>query len=348
MQIGTVQRMLRIALDRCPPDQAELRERLHARLEAFEIFSSTLAGRLESTGRALADARASGRPKLLADALNARLLAVSCPATLSETARLEAEIRQLEDAGLAHSELANRPGMSTYWRGDGACYRADIAQRRSDLANSHLAQRVLFEQLAACTAIHDGELAAARTHNDSLVDESRWAVYDVQKGNHLWNSTMIEWLAGDPSVVASLAKQRYDEMRGGPLRYTLLWLAAESGWHDEVAELQPNATPERIARLPELFLGGFGLAALALAARRLHDERLAMDVRPHLIGLSDQMIGVPWATYPAVDFFLGVVDALLGDRPQAIGHFERANDVHRRMLAPAFVELTERELAALG
>lgn len=341
-------RMLRIALDRCPENEPALRARLLARLEGYEIFSSTLTGRLESTGRALADARAVANPKAIADSLNARLVAISCPATLTETGRLEDEIRQLEDGGLARSELSNRPGVATYWRGDGARYRSDIATREAALSTSTVVERVLFDQLAACRAIHDGDVPTARAHNEAILDESTSAVYDVQKGNHLWNSVMIEWLDGDPTIALQLTKQRYDELRGAPLRYTLLWLAVAGGWTDVVDELRPNATPERIARLPELFLGGFGLGGLAMAARTLNDVRLATDLRPHLMGLSGQMIGVPWATYPSADFFLGVVAATLGDRSAAIAHFSRANDVHRNMRAPSFVELTEQELAALA
>lgn len=331
-------RLVRLAIERCPDDRPDTRARLEARLSSLTIFSSSLATRLESTETAVASARATGDPRRVVNALNARLLAIACPALLRETDRLETEILQLEDAGLGRSELSNRPGMATYWGGDGDRYRAEIEARDAFTPNADAAMGVVNAQLATCVAIHDGDLALARTHLARIVPDETSAI-DVQKGNHLWNSVMIDWLDGDPTASLPLVQRRYEELRGAPIRYTLLWLAAAHGIDDVTAELREHATSERIARLPELFLGGFGLAGLALAAQVLDDRRLATDVRRELLRLSGQMIGVPWATFPAADHFLGVVDSVLGDYAAAADHFRRAEAVHHRMHALAFDDL---------
>ena len=153
-------------------------------LEAFEIFSSTLAGRLGvETGRALGDARGERPAEAARDTLDARLLGrlLSGDPLRDRSARGgDPPARRRRAPRPANSPTVpacRRTGTATEHATEPTSPRGGPISR-----TSHLAQRVLFEQLAACTAIHDGELAAARTHNDSLVDESRWAVYEHPEG----------------------------------------------------------------------------------------------------------------------------------------------------------------------
>lgn len=318
-------------------DSAEtvLRARVVARLSSWAIFTASLAERDRKTADALALARQSGSTAAMVDALNARQLAVSCPAMAEESLRLDDELGQLIRAGVGASELARNPTPATYWMADGPRYRAEIdsAEQGSE-ADDRLP---IQHSLLAAAALHDGRLEAANSYRELMFGESP---SDVDKGNWLWLGVAIHWLDGNLIASLSPTESITAELRGLPLRLTLAWLRAEAGDIDGAYEILNRASPARIVALPELFLGGFGLAGAAMAVAALGDPELAKPVVDGLDRLGDQMIGVPWASYPSAPFFLGVLALMDGDSDRADVAFSRAQRIHERMLAPAFVALT--------
>jgi|GEM_PF-6109166 len=336
-------RLLALALARCPDDADDLRVRLEARLASYDIFTGPVDDRVRATQRAVAVARESGDATMLGDALNAGIVAVSCPARLADTRQLEDEMERLEDAGLARSEMMNRPAISTYWMGDGEKFRAGIAQRRAVITGATQRDRQALDGLEVVLSILDGDIERARTQLSELT-----VVTDVARGNHAWNSVTLSWLDGDVSAALPVVKDAYDDFRGGPLRYTLLWLAIEAGHGSLIDEFYDTINGRRIERLPELMLGGFALGGLAMTAALKKDRDLVELVAPVLAGLSGQMIGVPWSSYPAADFFLAVMAEAIGELELAQQHATEARRVHERMGAPAFDGLLDRYLTPRG
>lgn len=250
---------------------------------------------------------------------------------------LEDEMLRLEDAGLARSQMRNRPAISTFWSGDGQQFRADIAQRATFMHSATHGEQQTLRGLQTVLAILDNQTAEARELLTNQVLDT-----DVERGNHAWNSLMVEWLDGDLTAALPVIRRAYEDFRGGPLRYTLLWLAVEVGDQPLIDELYGTISATRVGRLRELLLGGFGLAGLAMAAAKLEDQTLSDIVGPELERLSGQMIGVPWASFPSADFFLAAMATSLGDTALAEKHSAEAKRVHALMGAPGCDELLDR------
>ncbi|MEM9565448.1 MAG: AAA family ATPase, partial [Actinomycetota bacterium] len=332
------------ALARCPEAEQDLRARLVARRSTFAIFSSSLAERLAATAEAEALARHVGNNEALTEALNGRLIAIASPTMFEEIGRIEAELTRIEAAGLGRSEMMNRPGIATFWSADGERYRREVEDRSERSADATPNESQAYHQLHAALSVMDGDLTRARSHIESL-GEHAGRSNDVATGNHAWLTVVADWLAGDVGAAVGLIERRYAELRGAPLRCTLLWVGAAARRDDIVSELRQRQTADRIARLPELFLGGFGLASLSMAAELLDDAELASIVAAELAPLAGQMLGVPWAPFPCADHFLGVCASRRGEHAEAISWFRAAEQIHERMGAPAFTALTRARWA---
>lgn len=332
-------RLLRLALDRCAADRPDLRVRIESRLACFDIFTGALKDRVAAADRAVALAESTGDPGALGDALNTSMIATTCPANLEQTRRIEADLLRLERAGQARSEILNRPAISTFWMADGAQFRSDIADRRIGADASTRRDYLALNGLETVLAIFDDDLvtARARLSNQQLVT-------DVERGNHAWKSVLIEWLEGAPERALATVKGTYDDFRGAPLRYTLLWLATEAGEEQLAAELYETITAKRVQRTPEVMLGGYALAGLAMTAHLRSDHELTELVWPVLQPLAGQMLGVPWSGFPAADFFLALLAGVRGDARAQRDLTTSARRLHDQMTAPSFNRLVDRYL----
>ena len=132
---------------------------------------------------------------MCAEALNTCMLAAACPANLDQTRHVEAEMLRLERAGLARSQMRNRPAVSTFWSGDGAQFRADVAGRREQSASQTPRHAQTLNGLETVLAIFDDDTERARglLANQELDSDVEW-------GNHAWNTVLIEWLEGNPAA----------------------------------------------------------------------------------------------------------------------------------------------------
>ena len=87
------------------------------------------------------------------------------------------------------------------------------------------------------------------------------------------------------------------------------------------------------------------LAYLTDAAAALGDEAAAALVYPEFEPLAggNTMIGHLVSCYGATDRYLGMLAATLGDESRAVGHFEHALDLNRRMGAATWLAHTAYE-----
>lgn len=329
--------LLRRALTLLDPDELVLQARVTARLSGWSIFTASLDDRDAATADALVQARRSGSTVALVDALNARQIAIACPVRARESLALDDELGALARVGMGRSELSSDPTPATYWLADGARYRREVATRVAD--HEPALPDLVASSLAGVVALHDGDLDAARAHQREIFARRS---NDVDWGNAVWQAVAVAWLAGDPTTARTVVEDATAALRGLPLRLTAAWLRAEAGDVDEARQVVDKIRPHRFATLGELFLGGFALGGAAMAAARLDDRALAGLVRPPLEAVSDQMLGVPWASYPSAAFFLGVLAVVEDDAAGARHWFERARETHARMHASAFDDLIER------
>ncbi len=317
-------------------DPVDLRARLLARIGGWNIFTSTLDERDRATGEVLETVRRSSDDAALVDALNARHIAISCPAALEATLAVEAELADLEAVGRGFSELAESPLPGTYWAADGLGYHRGIESR---LTRPDRDFDPMTRFLLAVRANFGGRTAEARrlaAEALELVDS------DVMRGNHLWVLVQSNWLDGDVAPVRALADERLDLLGGAPLRCTAMWARAASGDLAGADDLRQRVSARTVARMPELFLGGFGLGSATMTAVALDDAELGGALAEALGPLRDQMLGVPWASFPCGAFFLGVLEARWGDASRSVAHFDVADEIHRRMRADSYVELACR------
>lgn len=314
-----------------------LRARLTARLGGWRIFTASLEERDRGTAAVLETIRQSGDDVALVEALNARHIAVSCPAAISQTVAVETELESLEASGRGFSEMANSPMPGTFWRADGHRFNRGIDRR---LARPGSDLDPMTSYLAAVRAYYSGDTTSARLlASRGLALKSD----DVSRGNHLWINLVADWIDGEPGQSVDRVDQLYRELGGAPLRCTALWVRAAAGVGvGSLEELRKRLSPRNLVRLPELFLGGFGLGSATMAAVLMDDAELGMALVTILEPLRDQMLGVPWASYPCGAFFLGVIQATWGDKVRAGDEFLTAADIHRGMRADSFVTLAGR------
>jgi hypothetical protein len=340
---ATAQRLLRTAIERCPADDVLHRAALEAGLAAFSIFTSRLADRDRITREAASIARASGDRGLLTRVLTARHVAITCPLVVDALDEVHRELASLD----ADVPLATAPGDLTgvsspeYWRGDGAAYRRAAAS--FDLSDPRIAANDLTvgSQLQACVALFDGRTAHARDLAQRALAVGSWG--DATIGNHAWQLLLADWLDG--RVVDSRARiaAAYRRYGGQPMRLTHAWTEAAAGEDAGARALLERVRRDRLARIPELFLGSVGLAAGAEAVVTLGAVAWAEPFLEALAPIGEQMCGVPWAPFPAVAFYAGQLHALLGDVEAADHSFTRATTLHERMRAPAFIAMTQAE-----
>jgi class 3 adenylate cyclase/tetratricopeptide (TPR) repeat protein len=346
----TAPRLLRAAIDRCPPGDDVARAALEAGLAAFSIFSSRLADRDRITADAVARVRAADDPATLASVLVSRHVAITSPLAIDQ---LDAVQRELEPLDVA-LPLAVVPGdlvgvsASDFWRADGERFRRAAASFDLDEPRLSAAELTVGCQLRAAAALLDGLTADARTLADRGLRVGAWG--DASTGNHAWQLLLADWLDGRTSASRERVAAAYRRFGGQPMRLTHAWVEAVAGdRHAALAALE-RVRRERVARIPELFLGSVGLAAGAAAVVELGARAWAAPFIEAFAPISHLMSGVPWAPFPAGAFHVGRLWALLGDIDAADEHFVRATAIHERMRAPAYVAMTQAEhgLTLLG
>jgi class 3 adenylate cyclase len=339
----TAQRLLRLAIDRCPAEDDLRRSVLRAGLAAFSIFTAPLAERDQITRQAVSSARASGDQRLITRVLTARHVAIGCPLAVDELDEVHQHLT-VDDADVP---LATAPGdlvgvsAPDFWNADGAAYRRAAAA--IDLTDPRLAanEMTVGNQLQACVALFDGRIDDARALATTALTVGSWG--DASVGNHMWQLLVADWLDGRIQDSRERAATAYRRYGGQPTRLTHAWTEAEAGEHRVALDLLDRVGRDRLARIPELFLGSVGLAAGVAAVVTLEAVAWAQPFLDALAPIEELMCGVPWAPFPAGAFYAGQLHVLLGDVQAADRCYTRATELHERMLAPAFVALAQAE-----
>jgi DNA-binding CsgD family transcriptional regulator/tetratricopeptide (TPR) repeat protein len=195
--------------------------------------------------------------------------------------------------------------------------------------------------LALCDGrLAEAELLALRSHDWSRLLTGRDAsgVYGIQMFSIRREQGRLAELAPVIRILAG------EDKRAGPWRPGLVAVYAELGMDaDARRELAQLAAEGLDAYRETLWLTS--LTYLTDACAALGDETTARLVYPELepLGGGNVMIGHLVSCYGAVDRYLGMLAATLGESDRAVEHFERALELNRRMDAATWVAHTGYE-----
>src|SRR3954452_11347441 len=266
--------------------------------------------------------------------------------------RLEETLEMLDEAcalaeGLGDSELQ---AGAMEWRVAALMSLGDLERAAREQASVHAMAARLRQPFTLHVAEHygaalalcvgrlaDAEAAARRSYEWSRLLTGRDAsgVHGIQMFGIRREQGRLAELATATRLLAGSARP------GGTWRPALAAVLAELGMEDEArAELEQVRREGFDGLRAALWLAS--LTYLADACAAVGDARLAALVYPELAPLhgGNVVIGHGVAVYGAVDRYLGMLAATLGEPDLAAGHFEQALTFNRAMGARTWVAHT--------
>jgi len=195
--------------------------------------------------------------------------------------------------------------------------------------------------LALCEGrLEEAQLLALRSHEWSrlLTGRDATGVYGIQMFSLRREQGRLAELAPVIRILAG------DDRRGGPWRPGLVAVLAELGMEAEARRELARIAAEGLDPYRET-LWLTSLTYLTDVCAALGDEVTAALVYPELepLGGGNVMIGHLVSCYGAVDRYLGMLAATLGEADRALGHFELALQLNRRMGATTWTAHTAYE-----
>jgi tetratricopeptide (TPR) repeat protein len=327
------------------PADSELRVRLLAGLSRAHAFLGDYDRSSVAERQAIAMARRLGDRSGLATVLM-RSYWSHAESSLQRTLEMLTEAIQLAE------ELADRDlqAEAMEWRVAGLIALGDLAAAARELCVVHeLAARMrqpfplhVAEHYASTLALCAGDLgeaeaAARRSHEWSRLLTGRAAsgIYGIQMFGIRREQGRLAELAAAARVLARA------ESSAGAWRPGVAVLLAELGMAHEARRELDRVRREGFDQLRSS-LWVASLTYLADACAIVGDEELAALVYPELAPLSggNVVVGHGVACFGAADRFLGLLATTLGDHDRAIGHFERALEINRRMGAATWTAHT--------
>ncbi|MFD9379338.1 BTAD domain-containing putative transcriptional regulator [Streptomyces sp. NPDC059999] len=295
--------------------------------------------------RQLAVARAVGDPLLISCALTAASGAVP-QGFAGHREVLATELRVL---GYAHDLPANSwvrehiSGMAAGARNDVAGVRRHALKGRAIAARHRLveAEAINLSTLAMLAHV-EGRFADAEAGYAEVRDRLRANGSSHGDFVHVLGLTTVRLSQGRPSDAEPLLRA-VDDGSAPLARLALAVVLARQGRTDRVHALGPLSTG-----VPD-HLYSIALTLRAELACLLRDRSAARELLPLLLPARDQLAGaagISFVTRPLAHA-LGEIHRLLGDEPEALRHFARAEEVARRWRSP-HLEAAARAAVAAG
>lgn len=327
------------------PEDSELRVELLAGLSRAHAFLGDFPRSAVIERQAIEMARRLGDRLGLATVLM-RSYWSHAEGSLEHTLEMLSEAVDLAEA-LGERDLQ---AEAMEWRVAGLIALGDLSGASRELAEVHaLAARAhqpfplhVAEHYASTLALCAGELAEAeaaanRSHEWSRLLTGRAAsgIYGIQ----MFGIRREQGRLAELNAVARMMAG--NERSAGVWRPGFAALLAELGLLQDASRELARVRQEGFDQLRSA-LWVASLSYLADACAIVGDEQLAAIVYDELVPLAggNVVVGHGVACYGAADRFLGLLAATLGDQQLAIGHFERALAVNRRMGAPTWIAHT--------
>jgi len=338
--------LLQEALRALPVADGVLRARLMARLAAQLAFAPADARRDALSREALAMARRLGDPATLAYALNCRYLACWGPDDLEDRVALATEMVQLAkrvgdrdlEARARHLRVTNLLEV-----GDLAALDAEIAAhaRLADELHQPLYrwQMTYFAGMRAALAGRFDE-AEALAQEALVIGQQRDFDAEQTYGVQMLRVREAQGRLGEllPFV------QAYVEQSPAELgwRSTLALIESALGHREETAREFERLAADDFAGVPQDLLWFINLSNLCGACVFLRDTRRAAVLSRLLLPYARRniVVGGAVACQKSTSYLLGMLAATMGQWNDAVGHFEDALALARRLGARPFVAET--------
>jgi hypothetical protein len=341
----------RAALAGLVPEQVALRCRLRARLTAEAVYDGAP---VEPVFAALDEARASGDPTALAEALSLCHHALLAPEHAHRRLGLADELVQVASES-GHGVLAL---MGLCWRavdlfllGDERALRAleDLRERADALA----CQAILYivDVLDVMLLVRAGRLDEAESAAQRCFDRGV-EVGEVDTIGYLGAHLLaIRWVQGRDGELGDLA----EEVASSPtlvedefaFRATSALLAARAGHTDRARVRLDALVADGVAALPRSSTWLAGMAAIVETAAALGDATVAREAYDLLVPFAalPVMPSLAVVCLGSTERVLGLAALTFGDAGSAIGHLERAVEATRALDNRPLVPITQAELA---
>jgi hypothetical protein len=329
-----------------------LRSRLAARLAAEDVYDG---GPIEPVRDAVAEARRTGDPRALSEALSLCHHALLAPEHAHARLELADELIQVAAEG-GHGVMAL---MGLCWRavdlfllGDERAVRAleDLRARASALE----CQNILYivDVLDVMLSIRSGRLEQAEAAAGRCYERGT-AVGEVDAIGYLGAHTLaIRWIQGRDAEILDAA----EDMAASPtlveaefgFRATAAVIAARAGYHDRARTALDRLTAFGVEALPRSSTWLTGMAAIVEVAAIEGDAEVAGEA----YRLMEPFAGLPVMPSLAVvclgscERFLALAASTVGDADGAVRHLERAVSANRRLGNRPMAALAAAELAS--
>ncbi len=331
---------VRPLLDEALALESEIEPATYARLlvkrAAFNLFAGDLVERDEVSAQALELVGESRTPERL-EVLEARWMAIACPATVFRLDALDAEIHELrKELGVLTTD-ACAPEISLYWQGNGAELDEISVQLWDDPRQRREVDQWRMAALSGMTALFQGSYELARSETDRALPLGREPWGEAGQVVHGLVHLLIDVIEERPAESLERWRSVAEMVPSDAMRATQAWVEALAG-DAEIANGLLDRIRPRFSRLPENFIGGFGLVGFAEAAVVLDRSDLFDDILAVLDPLSDRMMGHPWAPSFAAGDVAARISERRGDTKAAKRQRAVAAELYQKLGAPALLE----------
>lgn len=338
---------LRRALELLPAEDSPLRARLQARLSDILLNTGRSDAGRPMSDSALAMARRSGDPEVLAFVLRCRFYNVWEPdldARLADTA-------ELIDAGLPDLEVVART-----WRAAVHLTRGDVAAFDQELGlAARLADALREPYLTWLVAVSSATRAAL---DGRFAESERLATEALQNGPGVRavvdgfgvQLVFLRYLTGGFAELEPILRASVEEFPTSPVRRAgLAWLLAESDRHEEAAAEFERLAAADFTDIPTDFVHLLSMQILGLLCVALGDRTRAARLYELLLPYAgwNVVAGVSSGFLGSVSLVLGGLARVTGRSEDAERHLADAERRHRAMGARPWVALTRYQLALL-
>lgn len=347
--------VIELALDRCGERDLASRARLLSLL-AIE----TMWDRPNQEGRALVDkalgiARSLGDDATLAYVLMRREMIIQRPSDHDERCAMALELREIADRT---NDVVLR------LRACGPAFSVAFTMGDADEARRCLTEEVrLMEELGQSYwrwgfLISHGPADALR--RGQFEEAERLADEGFQIGSVIrnpgealgyWGATIgaTRFEQGRLGELVSLIEAAIDvHTSPSQVRQTLVLAHLENGDHERAQHVVDAFSREELAPLIDIGINHLPMGArLGEIASRLGDRDWAQYAFDLLEPYAGRIATETIQYWGAVDRYLGLTSAVLGDVPAAIAHLESAIEVDRRAEAPTWEARTRLDLARI-
>ena len=346
-RVATLEAALQAIGDGDSPERAELLAHLGVEL----VWTADSARRVQYSDEAIAVARRSADPALLARVLRPRFYTIWSPATLSERLAITAELLELADR--LHDPVLQFEGSWLRYRATLESGDGDEARRCQEMTNdlADELRRPLFRWLAGWTA-------AGRASLDGRIDDAVAhviATRDIGLGLGLRDAHTVSLtqrcgitLAG--AHIPGIREELTNVIAtiGYPNYFAFLALAhiragdAAAAW-DALGPLAADG----FSAMPRDVSWAAALASASVVVTELRQTEAAEHLVRILGPYADQVVVSAAIPFGSVSHFLALLATALDDFERADAAFAVAADTHARIAAPAFLASTRTEWARL-